>query len=326
MLKEVSSRTHSNALQKLANAVTMFSGPLDPIAEMIQKLIVRLNKEQVKEDEHKHWCDQETRTSIDGRDDKDAAIVVLNGKIDTAGIAIQTNEGAIDTNNGEITDIHTYMQVETDIRAENKAANKKVLHDSETAQHAIAKAIVVLKQHYKETGAIVKEAWEFMQDPYSVPDAPVTWTDPYQSVQTDPSEAGTGVVALLEDIGQDYSLMAGEARAQEELDEKDYQEDMSTQKILLAQEEKDNEMKSAKITSLKQEEASMMKQRKHLQNEHDAVVQYLEDLQKPCHEGDSTYTERKGARDAEIQALHQAQEILQSAFDEPSTVLAQVHF
>lgn len=48
----------------------------------------------------------------------------------------------------------------------------------------------------------------------------------------------------------------------------------------------------------------------------EATVQYLKDLQPACVEGSSSYEARKEARAQEIEALGQAQDLLQSAFEE----------
>ena len=43
-----------------------------------------------------------------------------------------------------------------------------------------------------------------------------------------------------------------------------------------------------------------------------------QDLQHACVDGDSTYEDRKAARTKEIEALKEAQDILEKAFDEPA--------
>jgi len=63
---------------------------------------------------------------------------------------------------------------------------------------------------------------------------------------------------------------------------------------------------------------SLKKTRKHLSGELEAVNQYYEDLKPACMDGDSSYEERKAARDKEIEALRQAEDILAKAFEDKS--------
>ena len=61
---------------------------------------------------------------------------------------------------------------------------------------------------------------------------------------------------------------------------------------------------------------------KMIASNEDAVKQYLKDLEPACVSGDSSYEERKGARDDEIAGLKQAQGILKAAFGkQPGTFL-----
>merc|ERR1719215_758486 len=68
--------------------------------------------------------------------------------------------------------------------------------------------------------------------------------------------------------------------------------------------------------------ASMQAMRKHVSEEHEAVMQYLKDLRPACVEGDSTYEDRRGARTGEIDALRKAQQILKDAFKEGASAPA----
>merc|ERR1719271_1854116 len=141
LLKEVATKTHSKALERLAQAIGTYEGPFDKITQMIQKMIFRLMAEQKDEDDHKAWCDLELTKTTESKADKENKMDMLNAKIDaaTAEVADLTEK------------IAEYVQQETQIRQENHEENMAAIKDCKDATAAIASAVAVLKTFYKET-------------------------------------------------------------------------------------------------------------------------------------------------------------------------------
>merc|ERR1719389_1197677 len=83
-----------------------------------------------------------------------------------------------------------------------------------------------------------------------------------------------------------------------------------------AERAKESEVKNAERGRQVNKLEATKKQRKHTSDELEAVNQYYKDLGPACYEGDSTYEDRKAARDAEIGALKEAEQILADAFKE----------
>lgn len=111
-----------------------------------------------RKDDHKNWCDLElakTNTSIDDK----------GGKLEELSIKIQHHDAtAIEL--GEdirkademIAAIEAHMSEATEIRKVGRAENAAAIKDSEDARAAITSAIAVVKEFYKGSGAIQKEA------------------------------------------------------------------------------------------------------------------------------------------------------------------------
>merc|ERR550537_1873163 len=79
------------------------------------------------------------------------------------------------------------MTEETDLRAENKNEIELTIKDAQAGSEAVAQAITVLKDFYKESGMIAKEPWEFIQVSkksagVTLPDSPATWDSSYTGV------------------------------------------------------------------------------------------------------------------------------------------------
>lgn len=122
------------------------------------------------------------------------------------------------------------------------------------------------------------------------------------------------MIAILTATGESFATMEADAKAQEESDEKSFQEDMSSSNADKQEKQADTQTKSNRKTSMSQKLQSLSTNKKHLTSELDAVNNYLTDLQPACVSGDSSYEDRKGARMDEVAALKKAQSIFEDAF------------
>jgi len=313
-LRQKAASLHAKALERLAQEVQAHLGsPFDVINNDIQKMIFRLMAEQKDEDEHKHWCDLElekTQVSIDDKQDK---MDDLQAKIDDAEAKIGELTEEIKSADDMVAEIVTFMKEATEIREVGKKENELAIKDAQDSQEAVSNAIAVLTDFYKESGQIAKEPWEFLQKGVELPEDPETWDSSYTAV-SDPSAQPGGIITILEKCNEDFATMEADTKVQEASDQDAYDSDMQEHDIEKAKRSKESEMKSAEKKRLVEKAASMEKNRKHVSDEHEATVQYQKDLQPACVEGDSTYEDRKAARTDEIEALHNAQNILEEAF------------
>jgi chromosome segregation ATPase len=282
---------------------------------MIQKMIFRLMAEQKDEDDHKNWCDLELEKTNSSKVNKEDKIAGLTAKIDDAKATVEKLIQEIKEAQEMIAAIVAHVAEATEIRKIGKEENAVALKDAQDAQGAIANAISVLEAFYKESGKVPKEPWEFLQRGVELPETPATWDSAYTGV-SDPNEQPSGIVSVLKEISSDFARMEADTRAQEETDQKEFEGEMKDCAIEKAKRTKESEMKTQEKKRLGDKIEEMSKQRKHISDELEAVIQYLKDLRPACVEGDSTYEDRKAARAAEIGALKEAQGILADAFNE----------
>merc|ERR1719146_251247 len=220
-----------------------------------------------------------------------------------------------------ISEIDEHVKESTDIRNEGKSENAISLKDSQAAQAGIANAIAVLEQFYKESGQVKKEDWEFVQRGVDLPDEPSTWDSGYTGV-ADPKEQPGGIVTILEKTAQGFAQMEADTEAQEAMDQKAYEEDMKECTIEKARRSKESAMKTQEKKRLSDKIDAFTKSKKHTDGELEATQKYLKDLQPACVSGDTSYEERKEARDTEIKALQKVQGILKDAFKEGASAAA----
>jgi len=306
--------THSKLLDRIAQQISLNKGtPFKKVINMIEKMIFRLMDEQTSEDKHKNWCDKELSETEKSKSDKEDKIKEVSAEIKKLAGTIQSLVKDIEAAQKMIAKITGFMKEATEIRETGKKENKEAIKDSQVAQDAVAEATSVLETFYKESGMIEKKPYELVQKPVKLPDDPKTWDSSYTGV-ADPKNAKSGVVSVLKAVATDFAKMEADTRAQEATDQQAYDKEMSSSKIEKARRATENEMKSAEKKRMVEDMEQKKKSKKHVSAELEAVSQYLADLKPACITGDSSYEDRKKAREKEIDALRKAQDILQDAF------------
>jgi len=327
MLHNAAQKAHSHALERLAVEVQAhLSGPFDAVNNMIEKMIFRLMDEQKQEDEHKHWCDQEIKKTDVMIEDKDTKIDDLKAEIDVEKAKVQSLKEDIVAADNMISEIVTFKKESTEIREAGKKENKLAIDDSETAQKALANAIAVLTDFYKESGKVAKEPWEFIQEPVKLPENPATWDNSYTGV-SDPKAQPSGIITTLETVMADFAKMESETKAQEAEDQKEYEQAMSDNDIEMTRRQTESDMKSDEKKRRSGKIADLESSKKDTNAELEKTLQYEEDLKPACVDTDAgaSYEDRKGARSDEIKALQTAQVTLEEAFKEKATKFLQIN-
>jgi len=327
LLRQAASKSKAKELTKLADRIaalstqTPGSGVFDQIKNMIEKMIFHLMSEQKDEDDHKNWCDKETDQTTKMKEDKEGKRDELQASIDQLTAEIESLSNSIKENSVFIADTEAEIEQATTQRNEEKTENAATIKDAQEAQTAVSQAIAVLEDFYKSTGEVEKEAWEFTQlkavrRHRSEPE-PELWTGGEEGAYTGTS-GGADVIGLLTNIATDFASMEAAARADETTQQNEYDEWLTSAQIDKSQKQKDSEMKEARKQRLGEKLEAKTADFNHNKKELEATVQYESDLQHACVDGDSTYEDRKAARTQEIEALREAQKILEDAFKEPA--------
>merc|ERR1719161_2988753 len=308
-------KLHSKSLKRLAQRISAhLTGPFDEINQMIQKMIFRLMAEQKDEDDHKNWCDLELEKSTESRDDKAAKKEELTDKIKEAKATVVELTEEVVTLENEIAEIIASIKEATAVRETDKAENMATIKDAKDAQEAIAQAIAVLEDFYKEQGAFLQTG---LHEPVVVEASPDTWESESTGLQSP-----DGVLDMMKTISADFAKMEADTTAQEEADQKEYDTFVTESSVSKAEKEQLISDKNREKARLNDKIISWSEKLKHVTKELEAVEQYLKDLVPACgaaEEGEQNkqdYEDRKKARADEIEALRKAQTILEEAFKE----------
>merc|ERR1719261_1136338 len=207
----------------------------------------------------------------------------------------------------------------TEVRETDKAENMATIKDAKDAQEAIAQAIAVLEDFYKEQGAFLQTE---SHEPVVVEASPDTWESESTGLQSP-----DGVLDMMKTISADFAKMEADTTAQEENDQKEYDKFITDSSVSKAEKEQLILDKNREKGRLNDKIKTWSDKLKHVSKELEAVEQYLKDLVPACgaaEEGEQNqkdYEDRKKARADEIEALRKAQTILEEAFKEKAEFL-----
>jgi len=298
-LREQGSRINSRVLSALAMRVS--EDPFKKVKKMIKDLIYKLMEEAREEAEHQGWCNTELTTNKQTRDKKSADIESLNAEIEelTAEIAKLTQD--LSDLQAAVKELDEAMAKATSDRTASKEKNQATIKDAKGAQEAVAQAIGVLKDFYAKAAEATALA---QQSPGE--DAPESFDEPAQGQQA----AGGGVIDFLEVITADFARLESETTTDEESEQEEFETFMFESKKDKALKENDMGHKTEKKTAQEGAVHSAKQELAVTQEELDAAMAYFEKLKPTCVDSGITYEERVKRREAEIQSLKEALQIL----------------
>jgi len=330
-LQQQADKTGSKLLMLIAAKAA--SDPFVKVKKMIKEMIQKLMEEANAEAEHKAFCDAEMGTNKQTRDKKTSQSESLTADIEelTADIARLASE--ITELGSELAAIDAAVEKATNDRFEEKSKNQATIKDAQAGAEAVAQALAVLKEFYDKAatpveqpapqqgpikydnralqilktssgGASFVQISEHNNQQGRVPGAPEMEEGAYTGM------SNGGVLGLMEVCQSDFEKVLSETSATEEEAAKIYEEFMADSSQDKAVKETDQKHKVAEKSTKESDKATAMKDLRITQEELQAAMEYYEKLKPDCEKKAPTYEEKKAAREAEIESLKEALEIL----------------
>jgi hypothetical protein len=299
-------------------------------------MITRLYNEANEDANHEGFCDKEFGKNKVTRNKLNEDIDALTAAIDDGKAAILMLTEEIATLSKEVADLEASMVEATKMRHEEKAKNKVTVEDAIAAQKAVEAATAVLKDFYEKaslaTGLLQlgsarpkmgTDEWDSLANPnYKGPvdkgeKIGASWghqegMQTFGEKYTGRQDSAGGVMALLEVCLSDFANLEAETKAAEASAEEEYDNFMTESKknkaVKVKKIEMDNADKAAAETKLQEDTKDL----KGTQDELLAADRYYEDLVPQCVDQGMTWEERVAARQAEINSLKEALQILET--------------
>jgi len=306
VVKKLARKQHSQALSLLANRIAaayrgsaaMGEDPFVKVKGMITDMIARLVKEGEEEASHKAWCDKETAETNKKREELKYDIDKLTTKIDKAKAQSAKLKDEVAELQKELAEI-TKSQAEMDkIRQEENAAYKEAKADLEKGVDGIRMALKVLRDYY-DAGA----AAAFLQNGDNQPAVPET--------HDKSSGAGGGIIGMLEVIESDFAKNLAEVESEEDSAAVEYEKISQENRVSKSMKEQDVKYKTKEAAALDKDVSEDSSDLESAQTELDSVMEASKNIRAMCELKPESYEERKARREAEIEGLKSALEILE---------------
>merc|ERR1712156_741018 len=287
--RELAQQKHFPALAQLSlrmdAAIRASEGdPFAKVKGLIQDMIETLEKEAEADATEKAYCDKELAETNAKKDAKTTEIKKLSTKIDQMTSRSAQLKGEVAALEKGLSAL-AKAQAEMDkIRLEEKEAYTKAKAEMEAGIKGVQLALKVLRDYYAKA------------DKAHVSD----------------EGGGGGVIGLLEVCESDFSKGLVEMTSTEEAAQAAYDTETKENEIEKVTKEQDVKYKTEEATGLDKATAEATSDKAGVQEELDAVLEYLKGIEDRCIAKPETYEERVARRDAELAGLKEALSILES--------------
>jgi len=270
--------------QRLSSAIRASNeigeDPFAKVKAMIIDLIAKLEAESQDDATKAAYCQKEMTKASAKKGDTTSEYEKLTTSLDsmTSRSAKLTEEVA--TLKKSLSELASTQAEMDKIRKEEKALYIKQKGDLEKALDGVRLALKVLNEYY--AGA----------------------------ASTSKANTSGGIISLLEVVESDFSKNLVEINSAEATAASEYEAETKENQIQKVAEQQDDKYKSREIVTLTKLIAEAKSDKSGVQDELDAVNDYLAKLKKQCTVMPASYEERKAKREAEIQGLKDALNIL----------------
>jgi len=309
-LTAAAERTGSQALSAAAVRVTLAADHFVKVRGLIKDLIAKLKADAEAEATQKGNCDVGMAKAIGQRDRANARIEAATAKITTYTANANELKAEMKKLTEEISQLNKELNEALELRADDKADNEHTISEAETGVAAVQDALEILKGYYGFTQVSKKYTPPNSdRDGNTVGDlAPEFASEKYDGAQSE----SKGIMGILEVILSDFERTVKTTKSEE----KDAQDAMDEEEksINRAVTRKNNRIKKAE-GELADTEADILEQEGLLKDAKELLatgLESLEELEASCVKGEETWEERKAKREAEIEALKNALDILEN--------------
>mmetsp|Transcript_2227 Transcript_2227/g.5528 ORF Transcript_2227/g.5528 Transcript_2227/m.5528 type:complete len:682 (+) Transcript_2227:2-2047(+) len=269
----------------VADGADVFAKVKELIREMLGKL-----QEDAKADEKKHaYCEAQKKEAAAKVDESQSDVDKTTSRIDKADSTIVQLREKITQVQGELSELESMKGEAT--------ANRQMEHEQylvakkeyEQGIDGVQMAIKVLKEYYGKNS-------EFLQQQLS---------------NDDHSGAASGIIGLLEVAESDFSKLLAEVEADEEEAQQAFDKFVKESKISKIEKSKALEYAKKEKTRVEKSLSELKDDVEAQQDALDANLDFQSKIKKECAQKVETYEERVSRREAELQGLKTALQILE---------------
>jgi len=336
-LRRLAHDQHSTEIFQLAGrisstmqmAVTSGAGndPFAKVKVLIADMIERLMREGSEDATHKAYCDKESGETKQKIDELKYDVEKYTSKLDKARSDSATLKMYVNTLHNQVAEVIRSQSEADKLRLKENKVYVQAKADLEQGLAGLRLALKILREYYASSASLMQQA---PQSPkmhshssslvQQAPQSPKTRSHSSSLVQQAPqspkthspsADAGEGIVVMLEATESDFGKSLAMAEMTEDAKVTAYQQ-LSMENILAKKlKEQDIEVKTKAAAGLDKMATELASDLDSTHTELDAVLEYSEKIRAMCEVTPETYEERSGRRQAEIEGLKEAMQILE---------------
>jgi len=291
-IRELAASIQSVELNQLATRVqvTLRAGsdsgenPFAKVVGMISDMIAKLEAEAAENADHENYCTKELGETKTKKDERTDSLEQLATKIDQMMSRSKKLKRQVKRLERGLAEIQSSQ---TEMDKMRREENSEYLDEKAEIDKGLEG---------------VRSALKTLQDYYGKGD----------SSHVQRRGQATSIISLLETCESDFSKSLAELMAGEQTALADYEKQSQDNKVDKESKETEVEFRTKEFTGLDKEVVDLKSDRTGVQNELDAVNDYLAKIMKECSIPVETYAEKKAKREKEIAGLREALSILES--------------
>jgi chromosome segregation ATPase len=284
-------------LSMLAMKVRQFStqsnDPFKKVKDLIEDMIGKLETEAAEEAKEKEFCDKETKKTTETKEELESNVEGLTFKLDEATARMQKLKEQIATLSEELVSIASSQKQATEDRIAEKAEFERQSSDYESGIEGVQMALKVLRDYYGQS---------FSQ---------MSMGQPETTSHSNSGDGASSIIGILEVAESDFGRLLAEVRETESSAQSEYDELTEDNKVSVATKTEDIKGKKVELAELEHQANELGGDRESEQDELDAVNEYMSELNSKCVAKPEPYEERKRRREAEMEGLQNALDILE---------------
>jgi len=303
MIKKLAHDQHSSSLAQLASRIAAVAkygsgnsdDPFAKIKGLITDMIAKLEKEAEEDATEKAYCDEEMGKTEAKKADLEDTVAKLTSKIEQAAATSAQRKAEVKQAQKELAQLAKEQADMDQIRSEENADYIKAKEDLELAISGVQKALGVLRDYYGGAAAFLDVS------------------QPAKPAKHEKSTgAGQSIISMLEVCESDFSENLAKVETEEADAAAEYDKVTQANKVTKTTKDQDVKYKTQEFKTLDKEITELTGDKDTTSTELAAVLEYYGKLTDRCVAKPESYEDRKARREAEINGLKEALNILES--------------
>jgi hypothetical protein len=313
VVKKLAQKQHSTALAQLASrieAVVRYGSsagedPFVKIKGMISDMIGKLEEEAANDATEKAYCDEEMAKTEAKKSELEGDVETLTSKIDRAAAASAKLKEEVKELQAELAALAKTSAEMDQIRSEEHSDYSQAKSDLELGLSGVGKALGVLRDYYgggAASASMIQDGSDFnafMQQP--------AMPEKHEAA----GGAGGAILNMLEVVESDFSKNLATEEAEEADGVAVYEKTTQENKVTKTLKNQDVKYKTQEFKSLDKNIADLSSDKGTASTELGAVNEYYAKLRDRCIAKPESYADRKARREAEINGLKEALQVLE---------------